>query len=211
MYLDGITDFIFVSDQPERADVIFVPGGNYPEAAENAARLYHEGYAPFICPSGKYAKAVGHFRGPGKEDGTFYGTEWAYLKDVLLKLGVPEEAILKEDRATFTWENAIFSREVCEKAGIEVKTAILSCQNWHARRCLMYYGQQFPDARILVCPVATRGITRDNWYLDPVKADLVLSEVERCGAQFHEIVRHYGEGKDYRTPDDWKSPFGKDI
>lgn len=73
----------------------------------------------------------------------------------------------------------------------------------------MYYGQQFPQARLLVCPVSTRGITRDNWYLDPVKADLVLSEVERCGAQFHEIVRHFSQGKDYQTPDDWKSPFGK--
>ena len=96
--------------------------------------------------------------------------------------------------------NAIFSRKVCESRHIKVQKAILCCQNWHARRCLMYYGQQFPETQFFVCPVSTRGITRDNWYLDPERADVVLSEVERCGAQFHEIVRHYQEGKAYCRP-----------
>ena len=61
MYLDGITSFIFQEDQPEKADIIFVPGGNYPEAAERAAQLYLEGYAPLICPSGKYSRLKRHF------------------------------------------------------------------------------------------------------------------------------------------------------
>lgn len=204
MFLDGITDFIFVKTPPEKSDLIFLPGGNYPEAAREAARLWKEGWAPRILPSGRYSKALGHFSGdPG------YETEWDYLKDILLSEGVPEEAILEEKEATFTWENAIFSKKVCRKARIRVKKAILCCQNWHARRCLMYYQQQFPQAHISVCPVSTRGITPDNWYLDPAKADLVLSEVERCGAQFHEIAKHAAEGADYETPDDWKSPFGR--
>lgn len=206
MYLDAVTEFIFAEDPPGKADVIFVPGGNYPEAARRAAALYKEGYAPYVCPSGRYSKSLGHFSGDPS-----YETEWDYLKDILVRKGVPEEKILREREATFTWENAIFSRKACERAGILVRTAILCCQNWHARRCLMYYGQQFPDTRLLVCPVSTRGITRDNWYLDPDKADLVLSEVERCGAQFHEIVRHFWEGSGYQTPDDWQSPFGREA
>ncbi len=204
MYLDAVTKFIFADDLPEKADVIFVPGGSYPQAAERAAVLYKEGFAPYVLPSGKYSKAVGHFSGDPA-----FETEWDYLRDVLQRSGVPDGAILREREATFTWENAIFSRKVCEEQGIEVKTAIICCQNWHARRCLMYYGQQFPDVRLLVCPVQTRGITKDNWYLDQEKADLVLAEVERCGAQFHEIVKHFAEGKDYSRPDVWQSPFGK--
>ena len=173
MYLDGITSFIFQEDQPEKADIIFVPGGNYPEAAERAAQLYLEGYAPLICPSGKYSRLMGHFEFPLRSERRAEETE-----------GAPD----------------------CH---IKVQKAILCCQNWHARRCLMYYGQQFPETQFFVCPVSTRGITRDNWYLDPERADVVLSEVERCGAQFHEIVRHYQEGKAYCRPDDWKSPFGR--
>ena len=61
------------------------------------------------------------------------------LKNVLLKNGVPEEAILMENQATFTYENAIFSRQVTDLHKIQVKKAILCCKTYHARRSLMYY------------------------------------------------------------------------
>lgn len=32
------------------------------------------------------------------------------LKDVLMKNGVPADAVLKEDRATFTWESKVFQK-----------------------------------------------------------------------------------------------------
>ena len=38
-FYDGITEFIFVENQPQKADVIFLPGGAYPEAALYAAIL----------------------------------------------------------------------------------------------------------------------------------------------------------------------------
>lgn len=183
-FYDCITDFIFLEDEPAKADVLFVPGGNYPDSAKRAAALFLEGYAPYVLPSGRYGKLTGHFTGDPS-----YGTEWEYLRDVLLQNGVPREAILKEDRATFTWENAIFSRLVLEEKGIEVHRAIIVCQAFHARRCHMYYREQFPEAELLVCPVITRGIARDNWFLDEEKIDVVLGEVERCGNQFHRIMK----------------------
>lgn len=230
MFYDVLTDFIFVEDAPEKADVIFVPGGSYPESAVNAASLWKRGYAPWICPSGKYSKTVGHFLEPAKrgtapivtsaaeatagantaatgtpaaactaDDGQHpaadwtgavrWQTEWEYLRDVLVSEGVPESAILKEDKATFTWENAIYSRQVLEKLEIPVRRAILSVQAFHARRCLMYYQLEFPDTEFLVCPIVTRGISRENWFAFPEGIDTVLGEVERCGGQFHEIMK----------------------
>ena len=177
-FYQAITDFIFVQDQPAVSDIIFLPGGYYPQAAQKAASLYHEGYAPLILPSGKYIKNTGYF--PGEED-----SEWAYLAGILKQNGVPESAILQEEEATFTWENAIFSRQVLERAGIEIHQAILCVQAFHARRALTYYQQQFPDVHFLVCPVVTKGIAADNWYLSPEKTDIVLGELERCGTQFH--------------------------
>ena len=53
----------------------------------------------------------------------------------------------------------------------------------------MYYQEQFPGVRIAVCPVVTQGITKENWFLDDHKIDVVLGEVERCGSQFHEILK----------------------
>lgn len=191
MFYQCITDFIFVEHQPETADIIFVPGGNYPEAALHAAELYHQGWAPWVLPSGKYSILQGYF--PGEQE-----TEWEYLRDILVKAGVPEPAILKENNATFTYENAIESRKVTDALGMTIRTAILSCQAYHARRCLMYYQEQFPETEFLVCPVETKGINRENWFLDRTKIDVVLGEVERCGSQFHEILGAYCEAKEIK-------------
>lgn len=177
MFYDRITDFIFVEHKPLRSDIIFVPGSKARETVIKAARLYHEGWAAYILPSGRFAKHVGHFEGD-------YVTEWEFMQALLLQSGVPEEAILKEDRATFTWENAIYSREVLEHLGISVKRAILCCKNFHAARALAYYQQQFPDTEFLVCPAVSQGITRDNWHQDPEKTRVVLGELRRCGEQF---------------------------
>lgn len=217
-----ITEFIFVEDEPRRSDIIFVPGGNYPDAAERAAELYHAGYAPYVMPSGKYGILSGRFEQPEVEqpeaemksgkgesaavDGSArkgcerpaqdrtYATECDYLCGVLQSCGVPEQAILREDQATYTYENAIFSRRRTDALGIKIGRAILCCQAFHARRCLMYYQEQFPDTEFLVCSVVTKGVGRENWHQTKQGIDIVLGELERCGGQFHEIM--YGKLQD---------------
>ena len=49
-FIRAVTDFIFVEDQPERADVIFIPGSRKVALAIRAAELYRAGYAPFVLP-----------------------------------------------------------------------------------------------------------------------------------------------------------------
>lgn len=192
-FYDYLTDFIFVEDAPEKADVLFVPGGAYGEIAEHAARLYRQGYVPRILVSGKYSITEGRFAGaksPASYRKYSYRTECEFLSDILLKNGVPPEAILQEEEATFTYENAINSRALTDSLGLSVRTAIISCQAYHARRCLLYFSLLYPDTRFLICPAVTRGISRDTWMLDPEKIDLVLGEVERCGSQFHDILKN---------------------
>ncbi len=185
-----ITDFIFAEDKPERADVLFVPGGPCPEIAVRAARLYRRGMAPYVVPSGKHSILDGEEEAdPARKS----GTECDSLCDVLLKNGVPEEAIIREEQATYTWENAIFTRRRLDESDIPVGRGIICCQAFHARRCLMYYQEQFPEAELLVCPVVTKGISRDTWQQTEQGIDTVLGEVERCGRQFHQIMRAHME------------------
>jgi len=197
-FLDNITEFIFVKDEPEPVDIIFITGGAYPEVGETAARLYMNGYSRRILPSGKFGILQGRFPGAAvrKEiyDGEYY-TEWEFIKDVLIKNGVPRSVILKEDQAAYTYENAIYSRKVTDQAGIEVKTAIICSQAYHARRSLMYYQIQYPDTLFYVCPTNTQGITADNWFLEEEKIDKVLGEVERCGKQFTKIIKDKARGQ----------------
>ena len=193
-FVQDMTEFIFVEDKPQKADMIFIPGGDRGELAVTAAGLFREGYAPLVLPSGRYSKPVGRCLIPG------YETEWEFLRDILVREGVPAEKILEEKQATYTYENAICSRRVTDAAGLAIRRAILCPQACHARRALLYYKILYPETEFFVCPTVTRGISRDNWFLDGEKIDVVLGELERCGSQFHEILREYAE-KDRRKQD----------
>lgn len=183
-YIDEYTNFIFLEDELQKSDIIFVPGSDQEALPVRAAELWKEGWAPVILPSGKYSKLVGRFlKDPAFE------TEWAYFAHILQEHGVPEEAVWREDEATFTYENALRSREVTDRAGLQVKRAILCCQASHARRAKLYYQICFPEAEILVCPVDSKGISRDNWFLTEEGIRTVLGEMERCGTQFGDILR----------------------
>lgn len=187
-YYDYLTEFIFVEDEPQKADYIFIPGCGRGELAVKAAQLYQEGFAPKIAVSGRYSILKGRLDGPKSPEayvGRSYRTECDFLADVLRDEGVPEEAILKEDRAQYTYQNAIYTRELVGNAG----RALIVCKPCHARRCLLYYQLLFPETELLMCPAPLTDITRDNWHRDPEKIDQVLGEVERCGSQFHDIMK----------------------
>ena len=193
-FYDSLTNFIFVEDPPEKADVIFIPGGPYGEIAVHAAELYLQGYSTLLIPSGKYSVLQGAYTGalsPEKYRGRIFDTEADFFSRILMDNGVPAEAILPERNATFTYENAIYTRRLTDHMGIMVRTAILSCQAYHARRCLLYYQALFPDTRILVSPTETQGIRKADWFQDSRTIDMVLGEVERCGSQFHDILKRY--------------------
>lgn len=195
-FLDQITEFVFAEHKLEEADIIFIPGSGHPQLAEEAARLYHQGWAPWILPSGRYSITTGKFSGVLDKQECYQGsyeTEWDFLSQVLQEKGVPGTAILKEDRATYTYENAIYSRQVTDGMGLEIKKAILCSKPYHARRCLLYYQLLYPDTKFMVYPIKDSKIQRDNWFLTEEGTRLVFGELERIGTQFHEIMREMRE------------------
>lgn len=202
-FYQDITDFIFIKDLPQKADIIFVPGSNYGKPAEYAAELWKQGYAPYVMPSGRYSVKKGYF--PGAKDGQDrypgpYATEWEFLKEVLLSEGVDTRAILKEDKAQFTYQNALFSRQRTDECNMKISRAILCCKSFHARRAYLYYQDAFPDTQFFVCPVDVGGVSAQNWYQSEKGVRKVLGELERCGSQFGKIFleragRFQGENK----------------
>ncbi len=192
--LADIANFIFVSDEPEKVDAIFLPGGSHPEQPEYAAKLYHRGLAKWLVPSGGIS--VKHDKWPGVRSKTDryngdYQSDCEFFTDVLLKNGVPISAIIGEDKSGHTRDNAFLSRKVVDEKAIEIKTALIVCKAFHARRCLMLYQMAFPDVEIKVCPVHCYNITKDNWYKSENGIDRVLGELSRCGNQFVGDIKQY--------------------
>ena len=103
---------------PQAEAIVLLGGGTRPhlpprpvsemnEAGDRlvyAAHLYHEGKAPFIVVSGGFIE--------------FYGStvpEADAMQELLLSLGVPENAIVREDRSRTTYENALYVREIADE------------------------------------------------------------------------------------------------
>ena len=194
-FLRDITEFIFLEDLPEKADLIIVPGNTWPQPARRAAALYHEGMAHYIVVSGRYSKGQQTFAGAACEGDRYKGaymTEADFLTDVLIREGVPETAVLQERKAEFTLENARYIRRLLEEKKMTVKKALICCQAFHARRCRMYFEYVFQDTDVefLMCPAVTQGISRCSWMESQKGLDTVLGELRRCGEQFAWMCGH---------------------
>ncbi len=184
---EKITDFIFMQGEPRECDAIFCAGTSYASVPEHAAQLYAEGIAPVIFVGGRYSITCGRFEGVKDKAERYtghYTTEAEFYTDVLLKNGVPAEAILAEHRSTFTKENAVYARELAEEKGIACRRALLLCHCFHARRAYMYYKLQFPETEFIPLGVPFHGVTRDNWWESEEGIRRVMGELKRIGEQF---------------------------
>ena len=183
----AISEFIFLETPISSADIILIPGGHPPQLMERAAELYHRRLAPVILPSG------------GDNPHLSGLNEWAYLKEVGVSLGVPETAFLREDKARHTFENAELSWKAIVKAALEVRSAILVCKAFHARRAHITYSAAFPEhIRFMVSPIHDeRDIRKDNWFASEVGIHKVMAEVEKIGRYFSPRHRTHGRQNCY--------------
>lgn len=189
-----ITNFIFVEDKPQKVDAIFLPGGSHPEQPEYAAELYLKGYAKWLVPSGGVSVKRDKWPGVRSKADIYngdYQSDCEFFTDVFVKNGVPADAIVGEDKSGYTRDNAFLSRRVVDENELEIKTAIIVCKAFHARRCLMLYQMAFPDTTFYVCPVVCMGITKENWYKSEQGIDRVFGELARCGNQFVGDIKEY--------------------
>ena len=192
--INDITNFIFVDDKPQKVDAIFLPGGSHPEQPEYAVELYRKGYAKWLIPSGGVSVKRDKWPGVRSKADIYngdYQSDCEFFTDVFIKNGVPSDVIVGEDKSGHTRDNVFLSRMVVYEKGIEIKTAIIVCKAFHARRCLMLYQMAFLDTKFYVCPVVCMGITKDNWYKSEQGIDRVLGELARCGNQFVGDIKEY--------------------
>ena len=192
--IQDISDYIFVADAPCKVDAIFLPGGSFPEAPEYAAELFHQGYARYLIPSGGISIKRDDWPGVGAKSDVYtgeYHSDFEFFMDVLMKNGVSQDAIIGENQSRHTRDNAFLSRKVIDDMKLEIKSAIIVCKAFHARRCLMLYQMAFPHVSFLVCPVHSFNITKDNWFTTEKGIDRVFGELARCGNQFVDDVKTY--------------------
>ncbi len=108
-----------------KSDCIFVLCSMDTRVAERAVQLYHDGYASYVLFSGG--------RGVLTKD-IFNKPEAEVFKDIAIKLGVPENAVLIENKSTNTGENVMFSKKLLEERGLNFNSFILVQKPYMERR-----------------------------------------------------------------------------
>ncbi|OGB75379.1 hypothetical protein A2810_02960 [candidate division Kazan bacterium RIFCSPHIGHO2_01_FULL_49_10] len=171
----AITDFIFVDDQPQKVDLIIIPGTSHRQLADKAAELYRQGWASKVLCTGGFNDKLNM-------------VESAWAANILCEGGVSLADILQESNSTNTKENAITALALLEQGIWEFGRIILVSKPYHARRLLMTFRKVFSGASLLVVPVEDdRQITRDNWHADPKKTAKVMEEMGK-------ISEYYAKG-----------------
>lgn len=190
-FIKATTEYIFLRDEPKRADVIFIPGCMNYLLPEYAAHLCNSGFAKYIIPSGRHSITRGELtRQSPREKYRFDGdSEAEFFAHVLRANGVAEDAILCECESEYTYQNAFFTRALTDREGICVNKALLVCRPFHARRAYSYYKWAFPDTDILVCPAEKDEINAENWFLTESGTDRVLGELKRISDYFASLVQ----------------------
>lgn len=136
---------LYTEDALGPADVILAFGCADPAVGERAARLYLQGYAPWLLFSGGLGKGT---------QGRLAESEAETYAHSARKLGVPKERMLLETRSTNTGENLRFSHALLREKGIDVHTALVVHQPNMGKRIRATLQKQWPDAdvRFLIAP-----------------------------------------------------------
>ncbi|MDO5719018.1 MAG: YdcF family protein [Tissierellia bacterium] len=188
--IKDINDYIFMEDKMEKSDLIILPGSLSFQTIELAAELYKRDLAALILASGAYSKDVGRFEWEKIKKEEYkrnFKTEFEYMNYALIQNGVPEDAIIKEGRAQYTYQNALYSREILEDMGIAFDKIILCVKDYHARRSFMYFDMVFPDSDILVAPAVIEIASRERWTESELGIRVITNELRKIGEQFYDI------------------------
>jgi len=128
-------------NQPlEKADAIIALGSHDIRVGEYAAKLFLDGWAPLLVMSG----------GIGRLTEAFPKAEAELFAEAAIKMGVPADKIIIENKSTNSQENILFTRALLEEKGTQVKKVILVQKPYMERRAYATFKKQWPEVEAVV-------------------------------------------------------------
>ena len=124
-----------------KSDVILVLGSHDYRVATRGAALWLEGWAPLLVFSGGLGNLTQHIWKESEAD---------QFARIAINAGVPEDAILIENRSTNTGENILFTRQLLFEKNIHPSSFIVVQKPYMERRSYATFKKHWPDKNILV-------------------------------------------------------------
>ena len=139
--LQVIWDYLCLREEPQKADCIVGFGNFNTDIARRAAELYHQGYADKILFTG----------GLGRNTlGMLPEPEAVRFANVAMECGVPESALILEDKSTNTAENIRFTHDLLAKLGLPHDHLLGVHQPFMERRIKAAFGVYWPEVKLTV-------------------------------------------------------------
>lgn len=152
------------------ADAILVFGNRHciDKLAQEASRLYHEGYAPKIIATG--GRAIND-----------YTSEAQAIKNSLLAYGVDPNDIITEDKSTNTKENILYAKEIIEAQfpDHKIERLIGTGSVIAGRRFLMTLVQNWPEVIPMASNVNPFDTPVNEWETNPQFQQTVIAELKK--------------------------------
>lgn len=158
-----IWDYHHLNNIMEKTDCIIVLGSHDTRVAERGAELFLEGYAPIIVFSGYLgSQTLGNWNRPEAE----------IFAEIAINMGVPEDKIIIEDKATNTGENITFSKKLLFDRGINPKSIIAVQKPYMERRTYATVKKLWPEIKVLV---TSPQFTFENYPTNEITLEKVIN------------------------------------
>lgn len=149
--------------------IVAISGGQTNTRAEEAVLLYQQGLAPVLVFSG----AALDTSGPSNAQA---------MRQVALRAGVPNRAIILEEDATTTTENALGVAKIASQMGW--RKVILVTSPYHQRRAQLEFSRHLKGQQIISHSSTDEEWRRSKWWATPKSTNLTLQEVQKLVAAY---------------------------
>jgi uncharacterized SAM-binding protein YcdF (DUF218 family) len=134
-------DYNKLNQKLEKADVIIGLGSHDTRVAQRSAELFLSNYALLLLFSGGFGRL---------SDKNWTKPEAEVFAKIAMKLGVPKEKIIIENKSTNTGENLSFSMKVLKEKGIVINNVIFVHKEYMERRQYATWQKLFPDIKAVI-------------------------------------------------------------
>lgn len=136
-----VWDYSHMKCSLEKADCILVLGSHDIRVAERGAELFLEGFADTLIFSGGLGRLT---------EGMWDRPEAEIFADIAVKMGVPADKIIIENKSTNTGENILFTRRILEERNLNYCKFIVVQKPYMERRAYATFKKRWPEKQIII-------------------------------------------------------------
>jgi len=134
-------DYNKLNQPVKKSDCILVLGSNDIRVAQRGVELFLQGLAPLIIFSGNVGILTKDMW--DKPEAEIFAEE-------AIKMGVPKDKILIENKSTNTGDNILFTKQLLDEKGILVNSIILVQKPYMQRRAFATFKKVWPEKDVIV-------------------------------------------------------------